>query len=231
MAKLVLRREDGGTTEFDLNKDRVTIGRRNDNDICLPNSAVSAEHAVIVTILNDSFLEDLGSTNGTFVNGKPVKRHFLQGDDLIEIGRHRLTFQLNAPVAASNGKETHEAAPTDIGTATSPVPVTPSLGDALPADLDAGQTAAMLLVLNGTRSGQELVLNKDLMSLGKAGVQVVTITKRPHGYFLTHVEGKNTPTVNGKQLETQTYPLYSNDIIELGGVKLQFLSMNPVPGL
>jgi pSer/pThr/pTyr-binding forkhead associated (FHA) protein len=221
MAKLVVRREDGGATEYTIDKDRLTIGRRADNDVCLTNAAVSAEHAVIVTILNDSFLEDLGSTNGTFVNGKPVKRHFLQNDDLVEIGRHRITFHVEAAQPAGLNGHTGKA---EVPHTT---PAMQSLAETLAADAPAQESPAMLVVLSGTHSGQELVLNKDLVSLGKSGVQVVTITKRPHGYFLTHVEGKQAPSVNGKPLETQTYPLYSNDIIEMGGVKLQFLNHSP----
>jgi len=72
MGKLVLYLADGTTRDVPLEKERVTIGRRADNDVCLPFPAVSGEHAQIVTILADSFLEDLGSTNGTLVNGKPI---------------------------------------------------------------------------------------------------------------------------------------------------------------
>jgi len=92
MAKLVLWLPDGSIHDIVLDKERLTIGRRPDNDVCLPYPAVSGEHAVVVTILADSFLEDLGSTNGTLVNGKPVAKHFLRENDLIDIGRHRLMY-------------------------------------------------------------------------------------------------------------------------------------------
>src|SRR5215471_4926730 len=92
MSKLVLFLADGTTLDVPLDRERTTIGRRADNDICLPNLAVSGEHAVIVTILTDSFLEDLGSTNGTLVNGKPIAKHFLRDRDQIDIGRHKLIY-------------------------------------------------------------------------------------------------------------------------------------------
>ena len=92
MSKIVLFLADGTTLDIRLAKERLTIGRRPDNDVCLPNPAVSAEHAAVVTILDDSFLEDLGSTNSTFVNGKPITKHFLRDQDIIEIGRQRLTY-------------------------------------------------------------------------------------------------------------------------------------------
>ena len=92
MSKLVLFLADGSTLDVPLNRERITIGRRADNDLCLPNLAVSGEHAVVVTILADSFLEDLNSTNGTLVNGEPIAKHFLRDHDEIDIGRHRLVY-------------------------------------------------------------------------------------------------------------------------------------------
>jgi len=92
MAKLVLLVPNGTTLDVPLRRERVTLGRRADNDVCLPNLAVSGEHAVVMTILTDSFLEDLGSTNGTLVNGKPIAKHFLRDGDLIDIGRHKLLY-------------------------------------------------------------------------------------------------------------------------------------------
>ena len=92
MSKLVLYMPDGTLHDIPLDKERVTIGRRPDNDVCLPYPAVSGEHAQVVTILDDSFLEDLGSTNGTLVNGKAIVKHFLRDNDLIDIGRQRLIY-------------------------------------------------------------------------------------------------------------------------------------------
>ena len=92
MGKLVLYLADGTTLDVRLARERITIGRRADNDVCLPYPAVSGEHAAVVTILSDSFLEDLGSTNGTLVNGKPIAKHFLRDRDQIDIGRQKLVY-------------------------------------------------------------------------------------------------------------------------------------------
>ena len=92
MGKLVLFLKDQSPVEIPLAKERVTIGRRADNDVCLPFPAVSGEHAAVVTILADSFLEDLGSTNGTLVNGRPIAKHFLRDRDQIDIGRQLLVY-------------------------------------------------------------------------------------------------------------------------------------------
>src|SRR5207247_1038711 len=87
--------------EISLDKERTTIGRKPHNDVQIDNLAVSGEHAVVVRIANDCFLEDLGSTNGTLINGKPVKKQFLQNNDVIELGKYKLKyFGATAPAAA-----------------------------------------------------------------------------------------------------------------------------------
>src|ERR671914_2255228 len=108
MAKLILSMDGLVLKEIPLTKERTTIGRKPHNDIQIDNLAVSGEHAVIVTILNDSFLEDLGSTNGTVVNGNPIKKHFLQNNDVIELGKYKLKFIGDAAPAAAGEKADFE---------------------------------------------------------------------------------------------------------------------------
>jgi len=95
MAKLVVHQPDGTVRDLKLDRDRITIGRRPDHDLCLPYPAVSADHAEIVTVVADSFLHDLGSTNGTLVNGNRVSKHFLRNRDRIDIGRLQLVYLTN----------------------------------------------------------------------------------------------------------------------------------------
>jgi predicted component of type VI protein secretion system len=92
VSKLVLFLADGRMLDIRLDRERMTIGRRPDNEVCLPYPAVSGEHAAVITILADSFLEDLGSTNGTLVNGRPITKHFLRDRDQIDIGLQRLVY-------------------------------------------------------------------------------------------------------------------------------------------
>ncbi len=92
MGKLVVFLPEGRNVDVKLDRERVTIGRRPDNDVCLPYPAVSGEHAAVVTILADSFLEDVGSTNGTLVNGKPIAKHFLRDRDRIDIGKQKIIY-------------------------------------------------------------------------------------------------------------------------------------------
>jgi pSer/pThr/pTyr-binding forkhead associated (FHA) protein len=270
MAKLILSMDGLVLKEYNLTKERTTIGRKPHNDIQIDNLAVSGEHAVIVTILNDSFLEDLGSTNGTLVNGQPVKKHFLQNNDVVELGKYKLKY-----VAESTGqakaadfektmvlrpgamKAIVQTAPAAAGApgghaAGAPgAPVSPAAtaAPAAPAAKAAGSTPASqataqqaaptagapaapkpaapqrmgtLQVLTGGSAGKELELVKPLTRLGKPGVQVAVITRRPQGYFITHVEGANFPVLNGKTLDAQAHALNDHDVVELAGVKMEF---------
>ena len=270
MAKLILSLDGQVIKEFTLTKERSTIGRKPHNDIQIDNLAVSGEHAIIMTILNDSFLEDLGSTNGTLVNGQPVKKHFLQNNDVVEIGKYKLkyvneapatmsqvefekTMVLRAPVAGTKAEAKAEAkaegkveakALTDTqnnvlqsaklsdtvinaqaapAAAEAPTPApAPSPAPIAPAATAVPGGQGTVQILSGPNAGKELPLLKPLTTLGKPGVQVAVIAKRPQGYFITHVEGANFPAVNGKVLDAQAHLLNDHDIIELAGVKMEF---------
>jgi pSer/pThr/pTyr-binding forkhead associated (FHA) protein len=249
MAKLILSMDGLVLKEISLTKERTTIGRKPHNDIQIDNLAVSGEHAVIVTILNDSFLEDLGSTNGTLVNGQPIKKHFLQPNDVIELGKYKLKYINEAPKAAGAAdfektmvlrpgqmpKAPPPAAPApaaapkaaDANDVTQkPAPAiaaaAPAAAPAAPAPAPAAARQGAIQLLSGANAGKELVLVKALTTLGKPGVQVAVITRRPQGYFITHVEGATFPMVNGKTLDAQAHPLNDHDMIELAGTKMEF---------
>ena len=319
MAKLILSLDGQIIKEYDISKERMTVGRKPHNDIQIDNLAVSGEHAMIMTILNDSFLEDLGSTNGTMVNGQPVKKHFLQSDDVVEIGKYKLkyvndkagkvsqqefekTMVLKAPTGGAATAQTKSATNTQTNTQTNSqvnkqgevrtnpeaaaqaraklaassgqtTTGTPASSDqtttgniagagtnqTTPGNMAAGgagqsttgnlaaantgqaaaggknqadvttspvppgvDTSAAIQILSGPNAGRELSLSKPLTTLGKPGIQVAVIAKRPQGYFITHVEGANFPVVNGKPLDAQAQKLQDHDIIELANVKMEF---------
>ena len=244
MAKLILSMDGLTLKEITLGKERTTIGRKPHNDIQIDNLAVSGEHAVIVTILQDSFLEDLGSTNGTVVNGQPVKKHFLQNNDVIELGKYKLKYVNEAPVGqakTADFEKTMVLRPGSVrpaASAAAPAPAAAAsaaagakgFGDtvvnqgatAAAAKPAAAQKAAALQLLSGPNAGKELELTKPLTTLGKPGVQVAVITRRPQGFFITHVEGASFPVVNGKPIEAQAHTLNDHDVIELAGVKMEF---------
>jgi pSer/pThr/pTyr-binding forkhead associated (FHA) protein len=242
MAKLILSMDGLVLKEITLSKERTMIGRKPHNDIQIDNLAVSGEHAVIVTILADSFLEDLGSTNGTFVNGSSVKKHFLQNNDVIELGKYKLKYINEAPAGAAKAADFEKTMILRPGAMKKPAESAPAASAATAAPRSHGDTQigmaapapaapaappppvhrAMLKILSGGNAGKELELTKPLTTLGKPGVQVAVITRRPQGFFITHVEGANKPVVNGKAIELQAHSLKDHDSIELAGVKMEF---------
>ncbi len=240
-AKFILSMDGAVLKEYPLNKERTTIGRKPHNDIVIDNLAVSSDHAAIVTILNDSFLEDLDSTNGLAVNGTPTKKHFLQNNDVIEIGKYKLKYLNDQPTqtsAADFEKTMVLRAPVKMppkeGFARSPLDVTltrkseataqfNATNSGMAAEASGGQPpAAVVQILNGPNAGKELELVKNLTTLGKPGVQVAVLARRPHGFFITHVEGGSFPTVNGSSIGEQPHQLRDHDLIELAGVKMEF---------
>ncbi len=232
MAKLVLSLNGAIQGEFELDQERFTIGRKPENDIQIDNLAVSGKHSMIITILDDSFLEDLGSTNGTYVNGKLVKKHALKDGDVIAIGKHELKYanenatddedefektMIIKPGSASAAVAAAQAAE-KAGAAAEP---TPQAGSAPAAA--GGMPLGRLTVLNGPIAGKELELTKALITLGKPGTQVAVISRRPQGYFLTHIESSGGfPVVNGAEIGAKAYQLKDSDLIELAGIKMEF---------
>jgi predicted component of type VI protein secretion system len=235
MAKLILSMDGLVLKEIPLVKERTTIGRKPHNDIQIDNLAVSGEHAVIVTILNDSFLEDLGSTNGTLVNGNNVKKHFLQNNDIIELGKYKLKYMAEGgqqpAAAAADFEKTMVLRPAAMKAAmqqpagagaAAPAAAAPVAAPPPPAAARPAQPLGAIQILSGGNAGKELELSKPLTTLGKPGVQVAVLTRRPQGYFITSVEGTSHPTVNGQTIGTAPHPLKDHDLIEIAGVKMEF---------
>lgn len=218
MAKLVLSMDGLVLKEIPLTKERLTIGRRATNDIQIDNLAISGQHAVVVTILNDSFLEDLNSTNGTQVNGQPVKKCFLKNGDDIELAKYKLKYVIDPP---SSVGET-----TDYGnTVTIPMETTqkPAPAAAAPAPASTPPSAsASIKILNGSNAGRTVELTKVMTTLGKPGVQVAVIANRASGFSITHVEGAQFPLVNGHAIDAQARALSDHDVIEIAGVRMEF---------
>ena len=245
MARLVLSLDGQVMAEYNMNKERYTIGRLPDNDIRIDNAAVSGHHSLIINILNDSFLEDLNSTNGTYVNGKLIKKHALQHGDVITVGHHQLRFveddeqqddfektmviqpsarpveKLRTIVGQSQVIDGEPAPP--VAAATGAANASAARGRAI-AD-GAALKKAKLQVLSGAFAGRELEITKALTTLGRPGVQVAAITRRGEGYYIVHVDsGKpdDFPLVNGSPIGSQATKLSDNDVIQLAGVKMGF---------
>ena len=225
MARLILSLDGQVMAEYNMNKERYTIGRLPDNDIRIDNPAVSGHHSLIINILNDSFLEDLNSTNGTYVNGKLIKKHALQHGDVITVGHHQLRFVEDDDAQQDEFEKTMviqpSARPVDkLQAATGETASRRTLGNGASA-----LKKARLQVLSGAFAGRELELTKTLTTLGRPGVQVAAITRRSEGFFIVHVDSEpndNYPLVNGVPIGAQARKLVDNDVIQLAGVKMGF---------
>ncbi|MFZ6718959.1 FHA domain-containing protein [Undibacterium sp. Ji49W] len=205
MAKIVVTFNGLVQQELTITKSRLTIGRRPSNDVVIDHLTVSGQHAAVDTSSNGSFVLDLGSTNGTMVNGQPVKKHLLQHDDIIDIGKYKLRFQVEAK-----------------GT-------TPALSPAevkeQPTVKASAIAVAKIKVLNGANSGKEMVLSKPVTTLGKPGHQVVAITRQDNRYVIRQVEGSVISKLNDKPIDPQASPLTNGDIVDVAGIQVQFVFM------
>ena len=214
MGKLVVSLDNVVIKEFQITKERTTLGRRPYNDIVIDNLAVSGEHAVLQMVGADVFLEDLNSTNGTYINGKAVKKQLLSNNDVVEVGKYRIKFLAED---AEDYEKTMILRPGAFGRAPG-VAGTPASAAAAPT---AGP--ASIKVLNGGAAGREVLLTKVVTTVGKPGVQVASVTKRPGGYVLSHVEGSRRPSVNGQPVGEESISLKHGDIIDLAGTQMQFV--------
>lgn len=223
MPKLILSMDGLVLKEIVLNKERTTIGRKPHNDVQIDNLAISGDHACITAILDDAFLEDCNSTNGTYVNGQPIKKRILEHNDVIEMGKYRLKYLADSAAAGWKREAIDSAGLRSDGlnSGEGREPGTLSTGI---RDHGGGFHAARVRILTGRSAGQELPLTKTMTTLGKPGVQVAVITRRSDGYFIFRVEGESFPLLNGLALDTEARRLGDQDILEIAGVRMAFLS-------
>ncbi|WP_280153285.1 FHA domain-containing protein [Piscinibacter sp. XHJ-5] len=225
MGKLVVSLDGVVIKEVQITKDKTTLGRRPYNDIVIDNLAVSGEHAVLQMMGADVFIEDLNSTNGTYINGKAVKKQLLTHNDTVEIGKYKIKFLVEdgsdyEKTMIMKPGATPPAAPSSVGYAP-----TGGFGNSGFGALGSTVVPASIRVLNGAAAGREVNLTKVVTTVGKPGVQVASITKRPGGYVFAHVEGAARPTVNGNPLTGETVQLKNGDVIELAGTQMQFVQL------
>ena len=215
MPKMIVSIDGVVIKEVQLTKDRTTLGRRPYNDIVIDNLAVSGEHAVLQMMATEVYLEDLNSTNGTYVNGKAVKKQLLQNNDTVEIGKYKIKY-INE--VANPGYEK-----TMILKAGSIPPPLPVRVEGAPATAEQTSQVAAIKVLSGAAAGREVPLVKVVTTIGKPGVAVAAITKRPYGFVVAHVEGTAKPTLNGATIGAEPVTLKNGDLLELAGTQMQFV--------
>ena len=203
MPKMVVSIDGVVIKEVQLTKERTTLGRRPYNDLVIDNLAVSGEHAAFVLEGDTALVEDLNSTNGTYVNGRAVRRQALVHGDLVEIGKYKIRF-------VGEGQELSSAAPM-----AAPAP-------SATATAASDDPTASIEVLSGPAAGRSVPVVKVVTTLGKPGVAVASITRRHHGHALALVEGKLVPTLNGQAVGEEPVLLKDGDVIELAGTRMRF---------
>ena len=219
MPKMILSIDGVVIKEIQLTKDRTTLGRRPYNDIVIDNLAVSGEHAVLQMTGNDVHLEDLNSTNGTYVNGKAVKKQMLLNHDVVEIGKYKIKFANEAADAGTD--KTLIIKPGSAGLAASASPPTASMP--VPPGAPTAAINAAIKVISGAAAGREVPLIKVVTTIGKPGVAVAAITRRPHAFVIAHVEGASKPLLNGTPIGSEPAALKNGDLLELAGTQMQFV--------
>jgi pSer/pThr/pTyr-binding forkhead associated (FHA) protein len=185
-----------------LQKDRTTLGRAQDNDIIFENMVVSGHHCAFdLKGLADVYIEDLQSTNGTYINGKMVKRQRLHDGDVISIGNFRIVYRDASERPSTFGE-------------TSAMKLGP---DGVPR-----QMHAIFQVLNGSSAGLEVPVVKAVTTFGKPGSCVVSVSHRREGFFVAHLDGDDAPKLNGDRLTASPVMLSSHDVVEISGTRMLF---------
>jgi FHA domain len=202
MPKITITMDGAVIREVEITKTRTALGRRPYNDVVIENLAVSGEHAALHLQGSEVTIEDLNSTNGTFVNGKVVKKQLLRFGDVIEIGKYKVQYDAvegdQMPVA--------QARP------------------AMPAQVaNQPEVSGVVRVLSGPATGRELPLSKVVTTVGKPGVSIAAITRRPHYFSAHYVEGPERPLLNGVVLTPEPVTLRHGDMIDLAGTRMEFL--------
>lgn len=218
MAKLILKFANEVIDHIELRQGDMKIGRRPGTDIQIDNLAVSGEHANLFTIGEDTFVQDLGSTNGTFVNNKQVSKHHLRNGDTISIGKHTLVY-LSEDEGPSDVTEDFSKT-VIISPSNAPSPAPPSASATSSA---APGSRGVIIILNGANSGKQIPLTKSITSLGKTGKKAGSIKQTNRGYVLTPSEGSDeNPVLNGRPVTADGQLLKNGDVIEVSGTRIQF---------
>ena len=219
MPKMIVSIDGVVIKEVQLTKDRTSLGRRPYNDIVIDNLAVSGEQAVLQMSGPEVHVEDLNSTNGTYVNGKAVKKQLLQNSDMVEIGKYKIKYVDEAVEAGFEKTMMMKAG--SAGLVAPAVAASIAAPAAVPAS--GAVPSAAIRVMSGAAAGREVPLVKVVTTIGKPGVAVAAITRRPHGFVIAHVEGVNMPSLNGSTIGVEPVALKNGDVLELAGTQMQFV--------
>jgi len=210
MPKITVMMDGAVVSEVSLTNEKTTLGRRPYNDVVLDNLTVSGEHAVLHMVGGRVTVEDLHSTNGTYLGGKAVKREDLRNGDVLEMGKYRIKFESESANPAYDKTMLYKPA-------AAPTPIAPA------ATAPNSELQGSIKVLTGPAAGREMAITKVVTTIGKPGVSVAAITQRRHNLFVHHVEGTDRMTINGETVGEEPCVLHHGDRIVLAGTEMQFL--------
>jgi len=222
MAKLIMTLDGAILREYLIDKDSISIGRKHGNDIQLNDLTVSGRHSLITVVGKNTYVDDLGSTNGTLLNGARVAKSLLKHGDLIQVGNYQFTY-------FSDDEEKYE--PTMFIRAE--IEDTQFMQSNLPKPSDVkGEPLAAVKILNGPLKNKVLELRKPFNTLGFNGIKMAMIARTTSGYSISTIQSNklrranDTPSINGELMSTETVILRSNDVIELAGTQMQFFYLD-----
>ena len=225
MAKLVLSKEGSVVDTRFLDKGRITIGRGAGNDVVIDDPAVRSLHAAIVAVTNDYILEDLAGEQGVEVNGVATQRRILQHGDVIGFGPYHVRY-VDSKAASEIDLER-----TILISGVNPLSgERPEGGQAVPDFLHVPKARATKVKfpsgrmrwLAGPHEGEVKALDRVIATVGIQDEQLAVVTRRPQGYFVTHVEGGEYPRVNGESIGADPRALRNGDVIEVASEKVSF---------
>lgn len=199
MSRIILSLGKKILRELALVRQRTTIGRAPHNDVVIDHPAISAEHAVIGIGQDGTFLEDLNSTNGTQINGQPIRKHFLQDRDVINLAKYQIRY-----LADDDNLQPDENSPQNISD---------RLSEGLIAKVE---------ILHDQSRKKEIPVTKPLTTIGLPGAYVVVIKQGSTGYMVSRVEGSQAPSINGRQIGLKPEVLKHGDLINVANIEMRF---------
>lgn len=222
MAKIVLSTGGAIVQQRFVDKETIAIGAEADNGLVIDDPAVDPKHAAILCIGNDHILEDLGSRAGTLVNGARVARHILQHGDVVQLGSFYLRYVNPRASDADFERTMLIATPAVLGDAAAATAAkTPAARSRV--RFPSGQAR----MTAGPRAGQTVALDRVIAMFGRSDQGLAVVTRRPHGYFVTHVEGRRSARVNGASIGSEPRALAHGDRVEVGGEAFQIALNTP----
>ena len=209
MEKLVIKKDDARVDEFVIDQQQITIGRDSESDLQLNDPSVSRQHARIQRIYTDLYIEDLGSTNGTSLNGRNVTKHVLKAGDRLIIGSFVIDLVQEAEEAEDDLDKTVVIQPELVAAARAGKPATQ------PRKLQP--KVATLRFFRGPNKGSTEKIDRSLFTIGKPGENVAVIARRPQGFYLLHIGGSSFPRINDEEIDSKGgVQLREGDVVEVG---------------